>query len=305
MDRRNKLLGVLVGLAAAVAVAAAVAWPPRLREAADITVLRVGVLPSGSEAELQHRYGPLLAYLSRKTGWTFRLKAADSYQDLLHLFGAREIDMAHFGGLTFIQAQVLHGAVPLVMREVDSRATTSFIVKGGGAFQDCRGFRCDSLARARVLFGPELSTSGHLMARYFLHVERGIMPEAYFREVRYSSGHRATAYEVRDGTADVGMIYSAMLKAMLRDGQVKDGELHVIWETPPYPDNVWAVQGRVSERARTRLRDAFLALDVSDAAHAPILGVRRADSYLPAAAADFRPLMRIADDLGLTAAGRP
>ena len=63
--------------------------------------LSVAVLPDRDPAELRERYTPLLDYLSKRTGVSLRLVAADSYAHLLDLFRSGQIDFARFGGLTF------------------------------------------------------------------------------------------------------------------------------------------------------------------------------------------------------------
>jgi len=304
VDRKRRWFGFWM-VVVMVAVAAVLTVPPFPKPAPDAAVFRVGVLPSDGEVELHERYAPLLDYLSRETGWKFQLVVTDSYENLLNRFETREVDLANFGGFTFIQAHALYGASPLVMRDVDSRATSYVVVKVGGPLQDCYNLKCPGLAGARVLFGPELSTSGHLMPRHFLKTEKGIEPEAAFREVRYSTGHRATAYHVRDGDADIGMVYAATLRAMLHNGELKPGELQVIWETPPFPDNVWAVQGDMDEGTMTKLRDAFMALDIANEDQARIALLQRADSFIPAAVADFTPLMNGAEALGLMTPKHP
>lgn len=304
MGRRSALLAALagvLGIAAALFVAPFYAGGRSSRA----EVLRVGVLPSAAESQLHLRYSSLLAHLSQKTGRPTQLVTTSSYEELLNLFEEHRVDLGFFGGLTFIRAHAFFGAEPLVMRDGDKRASTYAVVKEGGPFQDCYNFDCAGLARARLLFGPRLSTSGHLMPRHFLKAERNMEPEASFGAVGYGEGHRAVVLAVRDGAADVAMVNAGMFRAMLGDGVVKPGELHVIWETPPFPDSVWAVQADMDEVLKTRLRDAFLALDASDDADASPTESDLINSYMPAATADFASLLKIADAQGLMKRGSP
>jgi phosphonate transport system substrate-binding protein len=271
----------------------------------DNLVFKVGVLPNAEEEELEHRHSPLLAYLSRETGWEFELVLADSYESLLELFRTHEVNLAYFGGFTFIQANALYGASPLVMRDIDSRATTYVVVKADGPLKDCFNLACSGLAQARAFFGPKLSTSGYLMPRYFLMTEKGLAPEKAFGEVHYSLGHRATARHVLDGEADIGIINAATFRRMLRSGELKSGDLQIVWETPPYSNAVWAVQEELDERIKTKLRDAFLALDINNAEHMRIFSLQGARSYLPVGLSDFAPLMKSAESLGLLKPEQP
>lgn len=155
---------------------------PTLHHETTPSVLRVGVLPDEGVEALRKRYVPLLKYLSEKTGLDFQLVLSPDYNGLVRMFGNREVELAYFGGLTFVQALDSYDAAPLVMRDVDTRFTSWFLVKGGKAahgFSDFKG--------KRFTFGSRLSTSGHLMPRHFMRSEKQIIPEVFFSEVNLES----------------------------------------------------------------------------------------------------------------------
>jgi len=187
------------------------------------------------------------------------------------------------------------------MRDVDARFTTYFVVKTDGPLADCANLMCAELAGKVMTFGSRLSTSGHLMPRHFLATEKGIEPETHFGEVRYSGAHDRTIYETRDGASDLGAVNSEIYRTMHRDGRLTEGELQVVWETPPYPDYVWAVSDRLSEELQTRLRDAYLMLEYGNRQHRDILSKMGAKSFVPAGVTDFEQLRQVAGSLGLLA----
>ena len=267
-----------------------------------MSVVRVGVLPGDAPAELRRRYRPLLEHLSEQTGLRFELVVSASYADRLERFGNDRLELAYFGGFTFLKASAAHGARPLVMRDFDARDTTYFVARGDGPLAACIGLTCSNLAGSVLSFGARLSTSGHLMPRHFLKLEKGIEPEAYFSEVRYSGAHDKTLYDTRDGKVDLGAVSVEIYRAMQRDCRLSEGELVVIWETPPFPNYVWAVSARVSDELRTEFRDAFLLLDGGDAEHKRVLSLMGAGSFIPAGTMDFEQLRQIADALGLLSA---
>lgn len=258
------------------------------------SIVRVGVLPDMNESDLRRRYDPLLQYLSEQTGLDFTLVLPADYEELLHLFGKGEIDLALFGGVTFVQANSLHQAEPLVMRDVDTRFTSVFLIR-----QNDPATELSDLEDEVFVFCSSLSTSGHLMPRYFLQQNKHIIPENFFAEVIYSHGHDKTAYMIRDGEADIGAVNSEIFSAMLRDGRLKKGELRVVWQTPPYPNYVWAVPGHLDDDIKTQLRDAYLQLDFNEGHHRRILAEFGAKSFLPAGVRQFQPLQQIAADLEL------
>jgi phosphonate transport system substrate-binding protein len=140
------------------------------------------------------------------------------------------------------------------------------------------------------------------MPRYFLQTIKQINPEKFFSQIVYSGAHDNTAYMVRDGKADVGAVNVEIINDMLRDGRLKQRELRVVWETPPYPDYVWAVHQHLDEDIKTQLRDAYLQLGLNDEHHRQILAGLGARSFLPAGTRIFQPLQQIAANLELIGA---
>ena len=263
-------------------------------ETSSLATLRIAILPDEGEEILRERYTPLFEYLTQETGLPCQLTIPPTYGGLVESFGNKEIDLAYFGGFTFVKASIVHNAVPLVMRDVDTRFTSVFLIRGNSpakTFSDLMG--------ARFSFGSSLSTSGHLMPRHFLQAEKNIVPEQYFSAVRYSGKHDQTAYWVRDGEVDLGAANSAVIRKMLTDGRLAPGEVQILWETPPFPDYVWAVQQALSEADKEKIRQAFLKLSKDDPDHAAILDGVNAGGFLPASVRDFAELKSIITKLGM------
>ena len=112
-------------------------------------------------------------------------------------------------------------------------------------------------------------------------------PEKYFRSVRYSGKHNRTAYWVRDGEVDAGLVNSEIIRKMLADGRLRPGDIRVIWTTPPYPDYVWAVHPQVHPANRQRIQQAFLRLTVDNRQQEAILSNLSAYGFYPASIEDF------------------
>ena len=145
---------------------------------------------------------------------------------------------------------------------------------------------------AKISFGSRLSTSGHLMPRYFL-TERKIDPEAFFSEVLYSGSHDKTAYWVRDGKVDLGAANNQVIRKMFREGHLKRDDIRILWETPVYSDYVWAMQPDLDKAIQSRLLDCFLALSPLNSEHRQILKALGAGGFLPANNADFALLRKV------------
>jgi phosphonate transport system substrate-binding protein len=246
--------------------------------------LRFGVLPDSSPKMIKRRFYPLLRYLEHETGLRIELTIPKNYRDLVHQFQAKKIDMAFFGGYTFVMTQNETKAVPLVLRDIDLKFSTVFLTRPDNLKRTIEDFE-----GTRLSFGDPLSTSGHIMPRAFLQ-ERNIYPEKFFSEIRYSGGHDTTVYWVRDGLVDIGAVNSDIMRNMIKDGRLSENDVRILWETPTFTNYVFAIQPDFNQKLRTRLLDSFLALTPRVPTHKQILSSLGASSFLPASNEDFKIL---------------
>ncbi len=265
----------------------------KIESAETLSILRIGIVPDESQELLLSRYTPLAEYLSAELGVPYELIIPTDYGELLTLFHKGEVDLVYFGGFTFVQAYMLDNAIPLVTRDVDNRFTSYFLVRGDSSAEDLSDFE-----GTRFSFGSQLSTSGHLMPRYFLD-ERGMVPEDFFETITYSGKHDLTAFLVRDGEVDLGVANAPVIRKMIRDGRLHENELRILWETPPYQDYVWALRPVFDEATRINVQDAFLKLSRANEPHGRILDSIDAGSFLPASVDDFVQLQEIIENLRL------
>jgi len=252
--------------------------------------LKIGLLPDVSEQVLRERHAPLLDYLSQQLSLNYTFIIPDNYADLLTQFSTGKIDLAYFGGLTYVKARQTAGAIPIVMRDIDTRFTSYFITNKNHADDDLKDFKNTTLS-----FGSKLSTSGHLMPRYFLNKKIG-PPENFFKHIIYSGAHDKTVNLIRDSKADIGAVNANILNTMFKNGSAKRSDIRILSETPPYPDYVWAVAPHISKAGRIKLRDTFLSLLPTSEANIKILNAAGTHGFLPASNSDFEPLLKIASE---------
>lgn len=253
----------------------------------------VAVLPDQSKDALLARHMPLVEYLDSATSYDFELVIPLDYADLLDQFDTGDIDLAWFGGLTFTRAERQSQAVPLAFRDIDSEFTSCYISRSDETRTRIRDF-----AESDFSFGPYLSTSGHVMPRYFLERE-GIIPEQFFSSTRHSSAHDHTARLVSDGTVTVGVANCVIVQSMLDNGLLSDDDIRIFETTPPYSDYVWAVNSSMDKHTQKVLLNALLSLDASLPQHRSILRLQGANAYLPATSGNFVLVRRAAQQIGV------
>lgn len=246
-----------------------------------VAKLRVGVLPDEAYEKIQNKVQLLIHYLTEETGINVQYIRCNSYEDLLKAFHERKVDLAWFGGYTFAKAHMQDRAIPLVMRNVDLKFTSYFVVRADQPAKRISDFKDKVIA-----FGSRLSTSGHLMPRYFLS-QMNIIPEKYFSEVRHSGKHDKTIKWVRNGTVDLGVVNSKIADKMFKENVLTKNKVRVLWETPSYSNYVWAIHPSTSSHTQIKIREAFLNLSEKNPRHKRILNQWNANHFSRASIEDF------------------
>jgi ABC-type phosphate/phosphonate transport system substrate-binding protein len=157
---RSRFLRLCVG-----AVLAAALWPVHAQQ-----VFRITAIPDESPTELARKAAPLIKYLERQLGMKVEWTPVTDYAASVEALVNRKVDMAWFGGFTFVQANVRSGGkvIPIAQREEDERFRSVFITSDASikSLADLKG--------KDVSFGSQSSTSGHLMPRSFL-LQAGVL----------------------------------------------------------------------------------------------------------------------------------
>lgn len=260
--------------------------------------LRLGVLPSDTAAHIQSSYEPIVRLLEADLGRSVELVVPASYDALVDQFAANDLDLAVFGGLTYLVAHERSDAQPLVMRDIDTEFITAFVARIEEARSSVEDYEGMS-----IMFGSDLSTSGHLMPRHFLEVATSETPEAFFSSVMYSGSHDQTVLGVLNGDADLGAVDLQVLNEMIDTGRVDAGDLSIVWTTPPYVDYVWASQPELSPAVKDQIVASLISLSVSEESTSAVLEPLGAAGFFPASDEDFGLLREIATRLDLLSGG--
>lgn len=257
-------------------------------------VLNVSVQPGKSNPEeLKRLYQPLISYLKQELSIEIKWVELKDYQQQLDLFHKGELDLTLLGGNAFVIAFDRDNADPLVMRDIDFRFTSYFLVANDNAVSNMFELQGQSFS-----FGPKSSTSGHVMPRFFLSTQ-DIVPEKYFSQIMYSGGHDLTALWVQEGIVDVGVANSVVIDQLFKENKISKNKVRVLWKTPSYPGYVWAARKNLPETLKSQIIEAFIKLSLDDGQHRTILSLVGADYYFPANSDDFEPLRKIAIQFGM------
>jgi phosphonate transport system substrate-binding protein len=257
-------------------------------------VFRVTAIPDESPTELARKAAPLVKYLEQRLGVKVEYTPVSDYAAAVETLANRQVDLAWFGGFTFVQAQHRSGGkvIPLVQREEDTKFRSVFITTDPAikTLADLKGHN--------FAFGSQSSTSGHLMPRSFL-LQAGVDPDRDMKRVAYSGAHDATVAAVAAGKVDAGALNISVWEKLVADKKVDPAKVHVFYTTPPYYDYNWTVHADMPAAQREKLTKAFLDLNASTPQGKEILELQRATKFIPTTAANYKGIEDAAKSAGL------
>jgi phosphonate transport system substrate-binding protein len=246
-------------------------------------VLRVTAIPDESPTELARKAAPLMKYLEGKLGMKVEYTPVTDYAASVEALVNRKVDLAWFGGFTFVQAHARSGgkALPIVQREEDEKFRSVFITADPAikTLADLKG--------KDVSFGSQSSTSGHLMPRSFL-LQAGVDPDKDFRRVAYSGAHDATIAAVAAGKVQAGALNISVWEKFVAEKRVDTAKVAVFYTTPAYYDYNWTVHADMPAALREKLTQALLALSRDTAEGKEILELQRATRFIPSKVDNYK-----------------
>ena len=283
----TRLIHTLKTLLAATAVTAITALAGAAHAQA---VFKMTAIPDESPTELARQAVPLVKYLEQQLGMKVEFTPVSDYAAAVEALVNKQVDMAWYGGFTFVQANIRSGGkvIPLVQREEDEKFRSVFITSDPDikTLADLKG--------KTVSFGSQSSTSGHLMPRSVL-LQANIDPDKDFKRVAYSGAHDATIAAVAAGKVDAGALNISVWDKFVADKKVDTSKVKVIFTTAPYFDYNWTVHADMPAAQREKLTKAFLSLSAATPEGKEVLDLQRATRFVPTKVENYK---------GIEAAGR-
>jgi phosphonate transport system substrate-binding protein len=242
--------------------------------------LQVGLIPNENPEEVEAQYQPLEDYLKKELGREVELSVPTTYNAVVEAMVSGELDLAYFGGLTYVQARQRADVHPL-FTEVNPRTGTTkyravIIVPADSDVE-----KVEDLEGKDFAFGSVSSTSGSLYPSIMLN-QAGIDYRTDLGEVVYTGGHDTTAQAVANGRVAAGGLEDRILYGLQEDGIIEKDKVRVIEESEPIEGYPWVVRDALSEGDEQALTDAFLGIE-----DPKLLDLLRAEDYQKVQASDY------------------
>lgn len=194
-------------------------------------------------------YRPLAAHLAQRLGRPVELRTVDSWEGLAKSLANGETDLALMGPWGYVLAQHFAGAqvVSTILYQGKPEYFALIVThpdSGLNSIDDLLGEK----GRGRSFaFGDKGSTSGYLIPFHEFQ-KRGIDPEKHFARVLYTR-HQAIQTQVTAGQLDAGADFNRNRDVMIAQGLISAARSKVIWQSPPLPNDAFAVSAALARDA--------------------------------------------------------
>ncbi|MBI2732672.1 MAG: putative selenate ABC transporter substrate-binding protein [Aquabacterium sp.] len=258
-------------------------------------VIRVSGIPDENPTELARKYQPLVEHLQKHLGVKVVYVPVIDYGAAVSALGAGKVDFAWLGGFTFVQAKVMSGARPVVMRDIDREFHSVFIANTASGINKPEDMRGKSFA-----FGAKSSTSGHLFPRHFLSTQFKIDADKDFAGAPiYSGAHDATVKMVESGKVQAGALNIEVWQRLVAGDKFDKNKVKAIWTSPAFVDYVWTARKDLPPATVQKFAQAFLSLDATKPDGKAVLELQGARKFVPANVEDFAVIEQVGRSTGL------
>jgi phosphonate transport system substrate-binding protein len=264
------------------------------------------------QTDMEERYAgayrALQAYMAPRLGRPVEIIQLEDANAAIEGLRAGTLDVCNFSPWPFLIAEQKAGLEALLLTMAPGGEPISY--HSVLVTHPATGLRtpADMVRRARDLvfaFEEPVSTSGHFAPRTYLH-SLGVAPEKDFKRVIYGTDGVTNLLATRAGRLDVAALSDTSLQRAIARGRIREGEIVVLWKSPPILSTVIAVRAGLPDALKEKIARLLTDLPSASPTHwaevlkqysSPIAG------YLPvppAALESFRRALRDVPGLQLS-----
>lgn len=240
--------------------------------APELTEIDFGIISTESQENLKQLWDPFLVRMSEAIGRPVNGFYATDYAGVIEAMGAGKIQIARYGGKSYIEAAQRSNA------EAFAQTVASDGSKGYYAYlithkdnplvrqidlQQGRGDQVviEKAAELTFAFNDPNSTSGFLVPTYYLFSRHGINPNSAFKELLFAGSHEATAQAVANNQVDVATNNSEAMARLKKSDPAAAAQVQIIWTSPVIPSNPIAYRRDLPSCLKAQLKDFFLNIE--------------------------------------------
>jgi phosphonate transport system substrate-binding protein len=221
--------------------------------------LNFGIISTESQQNLKANWEPLLADLSKKTGFEVKPFFASDYAGIIEGMRFGKVQLAWYGNKSAMEAvdradgEVFVQSVPV---GGEPGYWSVVIVPKDSPIQSIdEVLKCDKSLNFGL--GDPNSTSGFLVPMTFLFSANGIDPKECFKNVT-NANHETNAMAVANKQVDAAANNTENMALIKQNQPAAFEKIREVWRSPLIPSDPIVWRKDLTEEQKTKLRDFFL-----------------------------------------------
>jgi phosphonate transport system substrate-binding protein len=270
--------------------------------AAEVPVIRIGMLGGENNADRLARYQPYQALLESTFGVPTRTLSAADYAGVIQAFAASQIELAYMSPAAYASAWLeSNGRVVPVLTAQEADGSTSYVsvmyVRADSGIADLAGMKGKALA-----WSDPNSASGYLIPRSEFRAA-GLDPSTYFSRTGFAGGHEQAVVAVLGRQYDAGVTWTSglgdeaegytrgVLRTMVEKKMLNMKDLRLIWRSRPILNGPLTVRADTPKSFQDDMTAFHMALpkDHPDIFNQVNMGT--GGSLVPVSAAAYEPFI--------------
>lgn len=267
--------------------------------APELAELDFGIISTESQDNLKTQWEPFLDAMEAELGRPINGFYATDYAGVIEAMGAGKIQLAWYGGKSYIEAAERSDAEAFA-QTVNSDGTKGYYShlitnKNNPILEDIdveagNGDRyvVENTENLTFAFNDPNSTSGFLVPSFYVFAKNGVNPNEAFNELIFAGSHEATAQAIANNQVDVATNNSeSMLKIEQGDPEAFEN-IQIIWTSPEIPSDPLAYRSDLPDCLKEQIKNFFY--NYKDAAVLEPLGWQ---SFDPAGDEDWNTIREL------------
>lgn len=236
--------------------------------APEMATLEFGIISTESQDNLKPKWEPFLKAMEEGIGRPVEGFFATDYAGVIEAMGAGKIQLAWYGGKSYIEAAERSEAEAFAQTVASdgSKGYYSHLITNkenpiladidvdAGNGDEYVIENSDSLTFA---FNDPNSTSGFLVPSYYVFASNGVNPEQAFSELIYAGSHEATAQAVANNQVDVATNNSESMVDVQKSDPAAFENIQIIWTSPVIPSDPLAYRKDLPDCLKDELKEFF------------------------------------------------
>lgn len=267
--------------------------------APELTAIDFGIISTESQDNLKPKWDPFVDAMEAELGRPINAFYATDYAAVIEAMGAGKIQLAWYGGKSYIEAAERSNAEAFarVINEDGTKGYYAYLItnkdnpilskidvnQGNGD-----RYVIQNAADLTFAFNDPESTSGFLVPSYYVFARNGVNPNEAFKQLTFAGSHEATAQAVANNQVDVATNNSEILTVIEQSSPETRDKIQVIWTSPEIPSDPLAYRKDLPDCLKEQVRNFFY--NYKDAA---ILGALDWSGFEPAEDEDWNTIREL------------